>query len=177
MFLCLLHLTRLFNDQLIKVTLIKGIVQPLSCYLQSGTPKMSKHWLQEKQNMTVFVFQIVHSYCLYGNMTLKRNIYISGKGCPIARPFYGYGSKSINIDSIGYTMANISWSSLVSTSLWNISYFRGTSWFCHPISRVVLLHCDILSQPLLRIHIFIPSFSGFFSLKLFTLFSFQFLNP
>ena len=129
MFLCLLHLTRLFNDQLIKVTLIKGIVQPLSCYLQSGTPKMSKHWLQEKQNMTVFMFQIVHSFCLYGNMTLKRNIYISGKGCPIARPFYGYGSKSINIDSIGYTMANISWSSLVSTSLWNISYFRGTSWF------------------------------------------------
>ena len=117
MFLCLLHLTRLFNDQLIKVTLIKGIVQPLSCYLQSGTPKMSKHWLQEKQNMTVFVFQIVHSYCLYGNMTLKRNIYISGKGCPIARPFYGYGSKSINIDSIGYTMANISWSSLIEVEL------------------------------------------------------------
>ena len=48
--------TRLFNDQLIKVTLIKGIVQPLSCYLQSGTPIMSKDWLLKKLTMTVFVF-------------------------------------------------------------------------------------------------------------------------
>ena len=54
---------------------------------------------KEAKYMTVFVFQIVHSFCLYGNMTLKRNIYISGKGCLLARPFYGYGSKSINIDS------------------------------------------------------------------------------
>jgi hypothetical protein len=110
-FVLYVHLTCLVNNQLIKVTLIKELLLPLSCYsyIQSGTLKMSKHWLQEKPNMTVFVFQIVHSFCLLMvNMTLKRNIYISGKGCQLARPFYGYGSKSINIDFIGYTMANIS---------------------------------------------------------------------
>ena len=73
-FVLYVHLTCLVNNQLIKVTLIKELLLPLSCYsyIQSGTLKMSKHWLQEKPNMTVFVFQIVHSFCLYGKYDLEK---------------------------------------------------------------------------------------------------------